>query len=465
MGALSFDEGVRIVRYGISADQRYLTGDFVDTYAATMINGNMVAHIPAALAQFLGERASGASGPKPFIIDPQTHAFQHDPSKVRTTRTAEDGHQEEVTKSSVLRMAEAFGEPVRSRVGEQAVLPGHFSADPGRAAEFCRRVIDFQLTTIENQARDKDFWKYLSYLGVTEMRPAAVIAPYFWMTPGTAEQWLPVNTEFIRCASGIVAGVPLFAQLVVSRELLVDEAWRTRLVANYGEAPCDGVFLWVDDFREHDVAKDELSAFAGLARELSTRHKKLVVNLYGGYFSILLCRLPELRLLSGVCHGLEYAEDRSVVPVGGGLPMAKFYMPSHHRRLRYPDAVSIVRELGGFRSVLDYHERVCACPVCTELVTANPALDFAKYGVTFPVTFRRANHFVTLNYPTPETKDYCLRHYLHTKDREFAETARTTALDVSRQLESQHGLAERCLGSSGAQYLLDWAQVVRELGA
>lgn len=32
---------------------------------------------------------------------------------------------------------------------------------------------------------------------------------------------------------------------------------------------------------------------------------------------------------------------------------------------------------------------------------------------------RRKNSVITLNYPTPEAKDYSLRHYLHAKNEEF----------------------------------------------
>jgi hypothetical protein len=463
MDLLRFEGGVHLVRYGISADQRYLAGEFLDAYDATVINGNMVAHIPAALGQFLADRTSRETGPKPFIIDPLTHAFQHDPSKVRTKRKRH-GEEVEETKLSIAKMSEAFGEPVQSYAGKQAVLPSDFE-DEGRSREFCRRVVDFQLNRIESEAQQQKSWKYLRYLGVQNMKPAVVIAPYFWMTAGTVEEWLPRNIWFVECARNFAGTVPLCAQVVVTRDVLVDDAERDKLAEEYGSSPCDGILLWIDQFPEHEVSAKHLLGFGRLVGKLSRTFKKPVINLYGGYFSILLSRLPELATLQGVCHGLEYGEDRSVVPVGSGLPMAKFYLPAHHRRLRYRQAVRAVRDIfGGFESVEAYHSRICACAECQSVVRSRPAEDFAAYGRSRPITFQRQGGVVTLDYPTEETKDHCLRHYLHVKRTEFEEAHSLDSRAVAAELTERHKLAARLMGDE-AYYLKAWAAAVTQLAS
>jgi len=462
MDLLRSKGGVRLVRYGITADQKYLAGEFLDAYDATVINGNMVAHIPSALGQFLTDKTAQLSGPKPFIIDPLTHAFQHDPSMVKTKRER-GGTEVMETKSSILKMSEAFGEPVRSRVGEQALLPSDFD-DPGISRDFCERVVDFQVCTIEKEARQQKSWKYLEYLEVKEMRPAVVIAPYFWMATGTIDEWQPRNIRFVECARDFAGGVPLCAQIVVGRDVLADDTKRDRLAEAYGNSPCDGILLWVDQFSEQEVSTKHLLGFGRLVRRLTRDFGKPVINLYGGYFSILLCRLQELAALQGVCHGLEYGEDRSVVPVGSGLPMAKFYLPAHHRRLRYGQAVRAVRDVySGFESVAAYHNTICACAECKSVVKSDPAKDFGAYGVSRPITFRRRGGVVTLDYPTEETKDHCLRHYLHVKRREFDHAASLTNREVAEDLMKHHGLAERLLGESESYYLKAWAQAVETL--
>ena len=59
-------EGLHLVRFGTAADQGYFLNDFKSTYDQIVVNANMVAHMPAAMAGFLAVRAK-----KPFFIDPQ----------------------------------------------------------------------------------------------------------------------------------------------------------------------------------------------------------------------------------------------------------------------------------------------------------------------------------------------------------------------------------------------------------
>lgn len=79
--------GLHLVRYGTPADQKFLLGEFVKTYDQLVINANMVAHAPAALASFLLQRAKN----KPYFIDPQTHAFQHDITLLESDSPAKEG--------------------------------------------------------------------------------------------------------------------------------------------------------------------------------------------------------------------------------------------------------------------------------------------------------------------------------------------------------------------------------------
>ena len=63
--------------FGTFAEQRYFIYPSPDTYTGVIINANMVAHAPSGLAAFLLEKTRKDF---PYIIDPLTHAFQHDVS-------------------------------------------------------------------------------------------------------------------------------------------------------------------------------------------------------------------------------------------------------------------------------------------------------------------------------------------------------------------------------------------------
>jgi len=459
----SEERGLHLIRYGVGADQRFLAGEFLGKYDIAAINGNMVAHTPAALARFLGERtASPQRATKPFIIDPLTHAFQHDPSKVmsRTPSPEDDEEESPRVKLSIRRMGDAFGEPVQSALGSRPILPSDFSQEAVRAG-FCERVVRFQLDTIETAAQSSDSRKYLEYIGLGAIKPTLVVAPYFWMTAETIDDWLPRNLDFVKHSRAPANGTRLFAQVVITKDILTDEGKRSRIAVAYADADCDGVLLWIDEFSEHEATEDELVGLGELARSLSVR--KPVYNLYGGYFSVLLCQLSDLKLLGGVCHGLEYGEDRSVVPVGGGIPMARFYLPRYHRRLRYPDAVRVARALGGFRSVQSYFDTICSCAECHAVISSEPARDFAVYGVSKRVRFQRKGHVVTLDYPTPETKEHCLRHYLHVKHSEFEDARGKNSAEVVKDLDALFAHAAQQSARDQPRHLRDWASAIRRL--
>jgi hypothetical protein len=251
--------------------------------------------------------------------------------------------------------------------------------------------------------------------------------------------------------------------LVIDQELLmncsIDDATAKKVLQAYGGGPHEGVYIWVDDMPETDVSMRTLEAYAELCRKLQSDEKR-VVTLYGGYFSTALAGLTGGGVLSGACHGLEYGEDRGVVPVGGGLPMSKFYMPHMHRRVPFRDAVRLIAHIGGFDGAQDYFDKVCDCEACREVISADPEREFQAYGVTKPVSFRRGGQVVTLDYPTPPTKDLCVRHYLHCKAREFHGVCEDSPANIVGGLRAAHDSVRQVIGADEAAYLKSWATIL-----
>ncbi len=117
--------------FGTFAQKDYFEFPRMGTYEGVLINGNMAAHAPAGLSALLLEKTARAS----YIIDPITHAFQHDPAAV----TNKDGE----PKKSVKSLAEAYGEPVANLVGQRPLLPEHLD-DSTVLSGFVERCIRFQ---------------------------------------------------------------------------------------------------------------------------------------------------------------------------------------------------------------------------------------------------------------------------------------------------------------------------------
>lgn len=406
-----------IIRYGISSEQKFLNS-FSDSYDVLAINGNMLAHAPSALANFVSKKIVG----KQFFIDPQTYAFQNAASFLRSRQT-------DKMKMSVKKMIEIYGAPLSSN-DFKPLKPVDFNND-ALMQEFCRRVVNFQETTIANAKETEEIQKYLDFANITfATKPCFLIAPYFYMGDSKWEEWLDLNVEFLKVSKSIHPDKNMWAQVVISKDILIEEKSRKKIIDLYSDAKPDGILLWVDEFSEHDADLHLLSAFRSFI-ELIKQQGISVINLYGGYFSILLTKFAGL---DGVSHGLEYGESRAVVPVGGGIPMAKFYYPKLHKRLRYVDAASVLLEKSLFtKDVSEYYKEVCNCPMCKETIQKD-ANNFSLYGETREVYSKRKYSVITLNYPIPETRNRTLCHYLHRKRQEFNDVKSLSEMDLLKTL-------------------------------
>ncbi len=444
--------GLHLVRYGVAADQHYLVNEFLETYDQLVINANMLAHMPAALASFLTQRAKR----KPYFIDPQTHAFQHDIAFLQSSSERRAGK----IKRSIATLIDEYGEPVNRIMQEEPepVLPEHFREDTKRR-QFCERVIRYQWNVISRQLQESDVAKYYRFLQISgDFRPSLVISPYFFLSPNTFRQWLDVNLNCARDSSDVARrlGAPLGVQIVLSRELLASPALLKRLVGGYSKGVKPAAFLvWVDSFSEQGASKEQLEAFVKLLRDLGSEGAS-VVNLYGGFFSVALRQTGMVTQLAGVVHGLEYGEERPVVPVGGGFPVPKFYLPALHTRLPFRDALRAVRALRGLESADRFHECVCACRECRSVVREDPQTEFAEYGRTRPIVVERPALTVR-EYPLPETKQHCVRHYMWSKNTEYQANAPDS---IPKDLKEAGKTLERALGLDAVAHCGVWAEVL-----
>lgn len=451
--------GRHIVRYGTAADQKYLLGEFLPTYDQLVINANMVAHMRAALASFVTQRAKN----KPYFIDPQTHAFQHDISHLESTSGASRGQ----IKRSMQALIAEYGDPIASTVirSHRPLQPTDL-ANARTRASFCSRVLRFQRDALARVASSSDTGKYYKFLAkkgmgsVPSFMPSFLVSPYFYMSSVAFDDWLDVN---VGCAvtsrdETDQLGLPLALQVVVGKEVLNDASLLDRVLERYTSIPAPDAFLvWIDEFSEQAAAEAELRSLVRIFRTLGANAP--VVNLYGGYFSVLVSRLRIAEGLAGVVHSLEYGEDRSVVPVGGGVPVAKYYLPALHCRLQFRDAFRAVRALGGTASTEAFLTKVCDCRECKKVITADPEADFARFGDTKTVSYRRRGQVLVREFPLPATKDRSVRHYMWCKQREYR--ARISELSAERALEETHASLRTVLSRETTGHCATWLRVLR----
>ncbi len=191
-----------------------------------------------------------------------------------------------------------------------------------------------------------------------------------------------------------------------------------------------------------------------------------IFNSHGGYLSILLCHSEAGNLLDGVGHSVNYGESRSVVPVGGGIPMARFYFPSVHSRLRFGDAVGIVYPLDWLSSQESYRDNICRCAQCTELIQNKNTINevFLAYGESNPVTFRRrSGTIVSLEYPTSEAKRLAARHYLFNKAKEFLDIQEKSLSELLGELDNAYNAIAPVSGDDMISHLKNWHSAIQGL--
>jgi hypothetical protein len=425
--------------FGTFAEQAYFTYPSADTYSGVIINANMVAHAPAGIGSFLAERTSGLK----YIIDPMTHAFQHSPTAVRTV----DGR----IKSSIEKIALEYGQAISGKAGRLPLLPRDFS-DDGLARDFVANCLSFQRDRLSQAMAACEASKYLDPAERSQP-PYALVSPYFYMTESGISDWLPLNRRLLSHSVAAADGARVFACLTIDRGLLCSPSKLPEISNLVGDTGATGALLWIDSLADDEATSTELDRLVELSRLLRKGGASEVISLHGGYFSTLLCALPAA--LTGVAHGPEYGESRPVVPVGGGIPIARYYMRPLHQRTKYRDALMICRAMGWLDSAESFHRHVCNCQLCRSEI-AGDISNFVRFGDGTPKDVKRKSGFVRIEFPATETKIRCLKHYLNCKSDEFRFARNESKQGITADLEESANGLRGFLGDEGVRHLERW---------
>ncbi|WP_286904418.1 hypothetical protein [Clostridium sp. UBA1652] len=454
---------LHILRYGTNADQKFIE-NMNNPYDLLAINGNMLAHSTNALTNFILKNILNSD--RGFFIDPITYAFQLDLDMIKSK-----GKNEQIAtiKKSVEKMIRSYGEPLEEKVLSNDEVVSYDDFKNGALREvFCRNVLDFQNKTVYDVVMKKGYLEYEpedspSY---TQLYPEFLIAPYFYLTPPSYKEWLDLNIEFLKISKTLNYDREIYAQITISKDLLVDKHSLDAIISRYNEFPDTNILIWIDSFDEHTVSSYCLEQFIYLTKNLSIGSRK-IINLYGGFFSILLAGYKEdLGFgLYGVGHGLEYGEFRAVAPVGGGIPTSKYYFYPIHQRVDYKTASELIRtkyrNFDSITSCLKYHKEICACPLCKDILK-NDIENFTIFENSLFYNVKLNGIIQRRPYASKETKEACLYHYLFSKNREFHEVSRFSFEKMAESLEDayiEYTKIKRVY-SDNLYYLLLWKELL-----
>lgn len=439
------------------AEQKFFNYPNPTTYDGVIINANMVCHAPSGIAAFLTEKTQISK----FIIDPMTHAFQHPPKFIKKS----DGN----VKSSISKLAQAYGDPFLEHAGKRSI---HFNDFQDKTRKhMTRECINFQRNKLNQFRQNHDIDKYLSSdKESNQIKPYAIVSPYFYLDDLYYKEW---SNLMVKCLDDTLSlktpDEKVFVSIVMSKNILNDSDKIKEIVSQFNRTEISGFLVWIDNFNEEKEGIQSLKNYLYLFEQLRNQkeQKKEVINLHGGYLSILAAGKLGKHLLSGVAHGPEFGEYRAVIPVGGGIPVSKYYVPKLHSRVKYRDASRIFLNLNWLKDCDTFYQEICSCAICKKIIHTNPEEDFIVFGESNPFLAKRKTKNKTISVsremPTKEAKELCLTHYLENKKIEYENATNKDKDLLLNELKSNKEIFEKQEGVEFVSYLERWYQVLSKL--
>ncbi len=431
------------VRLGSHAEKRYFL-DMPDTYDALILNANLVVATTSACASLvLALKDLG----KQYLIDPWTFVYGVDPTLLKkAVVNKETGSKELVLKRTYKQLADDYHDRLGALVGSRALTCDDFTMS--FTDEFVARALAFQTHKLaEVFAEDEFFGEGL------DLSPLGVIPPYFYIPglTGDDDRWLSINLRLAKAAIP-EATLPIFPMICIGASLLADPPALQNVADAYSTLTnSKGFLLWISDADERKLGRGALTNLVRFVQRLG----RPTISMYGGYFSTLMTRMG----LHGYSHGVAYGEYKSVEPVIGGLPSARYYFPPLHDRLDAFDVSFLVQEIGSARK---WFSDVCGCPVCRQVIQADLHVNFRAF-IESRVSSKAnpSSPHAHREYPTGNAIDLIRRHYLHARHAEDIKVAEAPIEELYTQMLQ----ARRAYGPHVGQsvwYLGEWAYVLRD---
>ena len=404
---------LKLLRYNTGNDKKAFV-DFKDDFDAVIFNASIVAYSGASIADIISVHMNR------YIIDPQTYILQHDASAFLSNKGT--------IKASVMKYLEELPELIRTTIAEQRRALTLYDIS-SVLEDLVDSVYNFQTNYITKFLQGKDYNKYLEFFMEEENTtdgyvPKVIIAPYFRLKKeydySEANSWLDLNNQALKkfVAKYSNNGYPIAAQLLLDKKMLCSLDSET-IRQTYDVSGYEYIFIWVDDFSPLISRPEEQRSFKQLLDILNSIGKKPIMA-YGGYDSILLCHEALNSRLYGVAQSVGYGESRNITPVGGGLPVNKYYFYPTHQRMTMGDVSNILstqRFFVGDKTIAAqrFYSEVCDCPQCREIIKNNID-NFNLYNDSVAYSWKGD---IKRNRPTTEASFHAARHFMCCKKKEW----------------------------------------------
>ena len=426
---------LRILRYNTGTDKKAFV-HFKQNFNAVIFNATIVAYSGSSVADLVSMHK------RKYIIDPQTHIFQQDIASI----TSDNKKHGDIKKSVQKYLGELPCRLSSKIITERRPLV----ADEIRQHldELAESVYNFQTEYVKRYTDKKDYDKYLKFAHL-EPEPRLIIAPYFMLKCSYSideqDQWLALNKECIEATlqlhQALDIKVPIAAQLVLDKEVMLSYNFLDRIRTFYDFSGFEYIFIWVDDFNSFEAKSEYKQAFANLVSTLNAMRKKPLMA-YGGYESIVLCSESSPYRLYGVAQSVGYGEYRAITPVGGGMPVNKYYFRPVHQRMRFDDAANILfahgyfsEDKSDFDHAIDYYHTICNCKQCHDII-GKDIHNFDRYNDSTPYNVKTKNGIISRNRPTNDAELIAALHFLYCKVDEWKQLTEKSFSTLIEELEN-----------------------------
>lgn len=428
---------IKMLRYNTGTDKKAFI-KFKESFDSVIFNATIVAHSGSAVADLVSVHKNE------YIIDPQTHILQHNIMAIMAKDKKTDQYH---IKSSVKKYLKKLPDLVMNIV-EGENRPLRIQEIDSIADELAAKVYEFETEYVHLFIKKKEYDKYLQYAGVGP-KPKVVIAPYFMlkkdMEQSVLGEYLALNKKclekFIAHQKEKEKQYPVAAQLVLDREVLKKMNWEQVIQEYYNCAGYEYIFLWISEFSSFECSLEEKKQLYRLLKILNRLDKKPLMA-YGGYDAILLTQSQMSARLYGVAQSVGYGEERNVTPVGGGIPVNKYYFYPLHRRMRFDEALYLLMEYEYFSEqkskrehAEDYYAEICDCEQCKEII-GDDIDNFKIYNESTPYTIEGKHGKIKRNRPTTEASLAAACHFLFCKNREWEQVQSRKKEELIQELLS-----------------------------
>lgn len=295
-----------------------------------------------------------------------------------------------------------------------------------------KNVINYQLSSIPSKIKEaiSQAQTLLSLLeekqpprpSVTKITPEFVIPPYLVIDDSfdfTYKDIIKFNIKTINYSAKLTKKEKIMPIIAMTEQVFFDSFKLSDIIKEYAKLPVQTYGIWVTGLDEihKPFMLENLCLFVKYLKKEANREIE-IVNMFGGYFSVIL---SSLGLINGVSHSLGYGEHKDPTTPSGPIP-PRYYNHLTHRF----DSKDLI-----LRLYVLYPEVKCQCKICSQK-----------------------------SLPTMTTEDL-IKHFLEVRIKEVKELKGLKPPDIIKKLESDIAMVNRI--NEKAKELFEGLDIVRNL--